>query len=55
MRDQDWPLGTAVYEGPPNSVPIVMAKTGSGDNENYPRKRLKKKVTLNLSSSSVCQ
>ena len=55
MRAQSWPAGTPVYEGPPNSVPVVMDLTGTGNNQRYPRIRMKKKVTLNLSAATVCQ
>ena len=54
MRAQTWPSGTIVYEGPPNSVPVVMQKVGSGNNRHFPRKRLKKKIKLNVTLNSVC-
>ena len=55
MRKRSWPAGTIVYEGPTNSVPVVLAKSGTGNNQEYTRKRMKRRVTLNLSSTSVCQ
>ena len=54
MRAQTWPSGTTVYEGPTNSVPVVMQAQGSGNNRKYPRKRIKKKIKLNVTLNPVC-
>jgi type II secretory pathway pseudopilin PulG len=51
MRAQAWGAGTRVWEGPANSIPVVQARNGN----TYPRTRIKRRVTLNLSSVSVCQ
>ena len=51
MRDQSHSSGTTVYEGPTHALPVVQAE----DNGAFPRVRIKKRVTLNLSSSEVCQ
>ena len=51
MRAQAWDVGTRVWEGPANSIPVVQARDGN----TYPRTRVKDRVTLNLSAVSVCQ
>ena len=38
MMRKTWPSGTIVYEGPPNSVPVVMQKVGSGNNRHFQEK-----------------
>ena len=52
MRARDWPAGTTVWEGPTNSIPVVLAE--DTDNEVFERARIKRRATLNLSQSSVC-
>ena len=63
MRAQTWREGTPVYEGPLNSIAVVQAEsadfrwdTVTGRNAaTFPRVRMKKRVTLNLTSAEVCQ
>lgn len=52
MRARSWPAGTTVWEGPTNSIPVVLAE--DVDNEVFERARIKRRATLNLSQSSVC-
>ena len=52
MRARSWPAGTTVWEGPTNSIPVVLAE--DTDNEVFERARIKRRATLNLSQSSVC-
>jgi len=52
MRARDWPAGTTVWEGPTNSIPVVLAEDTV--NEVFERARIKRRATLNLSQSSVC-
>ena len=61
MRTQTWNINTPVYEGSPNTIAVVQAEETTnflhdvGNNATYPRVRMKKTVTLNLSSAEVCQ
>ena len=52
MRARSWPTGTTVWEGPTNSIPVVLAEDMV--NEVFERARIKRRATLNLSQSSVC-
>jgi len=52
MRARSWPAGTTVWEGPTNSIPVVLAEDTV--NGVFERARIKRRATLNLSQSSVC-
>ena len=52
MRARSWPAGTTVWEGPTNSIPVVLAE--DTDNEVFERVRIKRRATLNLSPTNVC-
>ena len=52
MRARAWPAGTKVWEGPTHSIPVVQAENTTTNT--FERVRLKRRVTLNLSSTAVC-
>ena len=52
MRARAWPAGTKVWEGPTHSIPVVQAENTTTNT--FERVRLKRRVTLNLSSTTVC-
>ncbi|MDA7834214.1 hypothetical protein N9A25_00265, partial [bacterium] len=52
MRARAWPAGTKVWEGPTHSIPVVQAENTTTNT--FERVRLKRRVTLNLSTAAVC-
>ena len=52
MRARAWPAGTKVWEGPTHSIPVVQGENTTTNT--FERVRLKRRVTLNLSTAAVC-
>lgn len=52
MRGRDWPAGTKVWEGPTHSIPVVQGEDTTTNT--FERVRIKRRVTLNLSTAAVC-
>jgi len=52
MRGRGWPAGTKVWEGPTHSIPVVQGEDTTTNT--FERVRIKRRVTLNLSTAAVC-
>ena len=52
MRGRAWPAGTKVWEGPTHSIPVVQGEDTTTNT--FERVRIKRRVTLNLSTAAVC-